>query len=288
MSYPVLFHASDKAAFSAERWFISLTRLRLSLAVTAGLLAAAGVSHGRWFDFASAAAFGGALVVEIFLLAAHPETSWYDARAVAESSKSLAWRYAVRAKPFEESATDTARLFADQLDRLVSNAPVMDFVGAGAIRANHEMDHLRAQTLPIRRKAYLDERLHPQQRWYAERSVTSNTAAIRFKMLLVGIEVVGLTFALASAYHRHVLDVATSCSAAIGAIVAWVAVKQYEIVARAYKVANDRLLKAEDDLQYLGTDNEHAWSEAVAAVEDAISQEHKLWRATRITLPYRE
>ena len=56
----------------------------------------------------SAALFGGVIVVLVFRRAFGSEGAWYEARAVAESAKSLAWRYAMRAPPFVEEGDEAA------------------------------------------------------------------------------------------------------------------------------------------------------------------------------------
>jgi hypothetical protein len=69
--------------------------------------AAAGVfslSTPRRIDLAAVAtvvALVGAVIVEIWLLTDRPEQAWYDGRALAESAKTLAWRFAVGSAPFD-------------------------------------------------------------------------------------------------------------------------------------------------------------------------------------------
>ena len=48
----------------------------------------------------TAACFFLAAVLKVHALTTKAERLWYEARAVAESVKSLAWRYAVGSEPF--------------------------------------------------------------------------------------------------------------------------------------------------------------------------------------------
>ncbi len=98
--YPALYAAADGAAAKAQGHFYRWLAVNLiSLTAAPGLSAFA--EHGSLGVVLQLVAliigFGCTIYLETF----QPQRRWYRARALAESVKTLAWRYAMRAAPFE-------------------------------------------------------------------------------------------------------------------------------------------------------------------------------------------
>ena len=97
--YPAIFHAADDASVSSQRWFLQLSACRLWALVIVAALAAFAVLIDRWAAIIALVPISIAVFVEVSLLAWRPDRRWYQARAVAESAKTLAWRYQVGGWP---------------------------------------------------------------------------------------------------------------------------------------------------------------------------------------------
>ena len=108
---PPLHFVADRDAMRAQQRFFGLLSAELALlglGALAGLLsvlpfipsfktapfAIAGVSIPAlpYADLVSAILIASALILRLWRFGAHPEDRWYEARAVAESAKSVAWR----------------------------------------------------------------------------------------------------------------------------------------------------------------------------------------------------
>ena len=87
--YPALFHAADAASESAQRWFLRLSACRLWALVAVAALAALAGLIDRWSASIALVPISVALFAEIMLWARRPERRWLQARAVAESAKTL-------------------------------------------------------------------------------------------------------------------------------------------------------------------------------------------------------
>src|ERR1019366_6091410 len=122
---PPLFHSADTSSIAAQTRFIWATRLRLFGLVGAALFGLftwkSGISPVDWAGVLAASCFVTALVLETYVQQVKPERTWYERRAVAESVKTLSWRYAVGGEPFNigvDSEPRVAELFLDRLNTL--------------------------------------------------------------------------------------------------------------------------------------------------------------------------
>jgi hypothetical protein len=284
---PGLFRAADKASLEAQRRFLMASRLRLVFLVVAAAGGAFSLYIPRRIDLAAVAtvvALIGAVIVEIWLLTDRPEEAWYDGRALAESAKTLAWRFAVGGAPFDNSIdTQTAEMrLIEQLTALLHDAPGSGIgVGNGAA-ITQPMRELRTAGLDERRRAYISERIDSQRRWYESKALHNQKAARRWRLALLAIESAGVFAALLRAIGVVNIDLAGIAAAIAAAGVAWLSLKQHESLARAYAYAATELALATTRLQNVS--NEGEWSTEVDNAESAISREHTMWRANRTTI----
>ncbi len=100
--FPALYRSADRTAIASQRRLLTATGVRLVSLVMAALCGSFDhvVGGVDVMAVAAAAAMGVALVTEVYLLTTRPDRRWYEARAAAESAKTLAWRYLVGGEPF--------------------------------------------------------------------------------------------------------------------------------------------------------------------------------------------
>lgn len=282
---PSLYEAADTASLRGQRQYINSVRLRLALAITAAVTGAVTWTMGAdGFDIAAvgtAIALAAAAYVELSLRSARPEVLWYDGRALAESTKSLAWRFSACGVPFERGDTgrDNERHFIDEVKKLLDDAPDQSVKSSRRPVVSDRMRALRAADLPTRKAAYLKSRILDQHDWYSRKAELNDKMASRWRNFLLTIEVTGICAALAKALGYINLDLAGIVGAVIAAGTAWLGLRQHTTLARAYTVAANELMIAHGRLQ-LVTD-ESDWAKEVADSEEAISREHTMWRASR-------
>lgn len=281
---PELHTSGNTVSLGGQRRFVRSTAAQLGLLVVAALASAIDLGGADTaLTVVAAAAFLGAALLKVQILATKPERDWYEGRAVAESSKTLAWRYAVGGEPFpvrrgsERGAKELylvrVREIAQSLDLpLVSGTQRVEQI-TGA------MERLRAQPLKVRRAVYERDRLRDQLDWYARKAVWNEQRARRWNAVMLGLMVVGGLFALVSLTTEINLDVIDVLATAVGGIAAWMATKQHQTLASAYSVTARELA----DILVLAEVRrvEAEWAAFVDHSEKAISREHTLWRASR-------
>lgn len=101
-AFPALFKAADSASRKAQTTYLRLFRVALLLLICGAILASVSASSATWHQISAvigAALIGISLIVSTALKILAPEKVWFGARAVAESVKSISWRYIVGGSP---------------------------------------------------------------------------------------------------------------------------------------------------------------------------------------------
>jgi hypothetical protein len=281
---PSLFAAADSSAITGQRRYLRATAIRLALTIVAAVFAASAAAgiHGEvnWSAFVAALAFIAALCLEAALARWKLETDWYDGRAIAESVKTIAWRFAVGGLPYEVARPDAEDRFVEELEMLPGDSVGVTIVSAPGMVLTPWMRRLRESPLEVRKATYLVDRIGQQREWYEGKAAANRRGAARLRRLLILLEVSGAAAALGMAFGWPHFDLAGILSAAVGAGAAWLAVKQHDSLWSAYSQAAYELSAVRESL--VGITDELAWAAAVADAEEAVSREHTMWRARRL------
>ncbi len=275
--FPAVFQSSDAASLVGQRRYMHGTCGRLLLAVGAAVCGAVGSGPAL---VALVIVFIATVCVEIWLLAERPEQAWYDGRALAESTKTLAWRYAVGGAPYPVHLPlgEAHRRFHEVLEELLREAPATSLAPVGSFAATDAMTILRARDFVYRKQVYLKHRIEDQVKWYTNKASINIARARRGRLLLIAVEGLGLTAAVLRLLDLVTFDLAGILGAVLGAGSAWFAVRQYETLGRAYTFAATELTVIHQRLRQA---DEESWDQEVADAEEAISREHTMWRASR-------
>ena len=279
---PGLFQAADEVSVVGQRRYLRAVRGRLLLSVLAAISAAFTIPAG----FADVAAIGtalffvGALSVDILVLRSHSNQAWYQGRALAESTKTLAWRYAVGGVPFQTGVpeADADRVFVDRLAKLRTDFGSVPLLPSRASAISERMRSLRNAPLPERQQAYLSDRIDDQQSWYADKARFHQRQAGLYQRLMLACELVGIAAALARAFGVVTFDLAGIVAATVSGLAAWTSARQHATTAHAYVVATHDLGLVREHLRH--HPDEAGWAAAVADAEAAISREHSTWRSS--------
>jgi len=278
--YPALFAAADEASQSAQTWFSWLAGLQLVAPVAAAILGLAGPG---WPRLAAAAMFSVGLATSIAMQIRRPERAWFDGRALAESIKTMAWRYVMGVAPYE--GEDLAA--ADEHFHTRFKALIVEYQQLGGALARgagpditDEMRTLRQRSLPERKEIYAKQRLGDQVSWYRAQAKSDESRATVWLWLITLLQLGGLVLASVQlARPTTEANLLPLLAAVIAAAFAWLQLKRHQELAKAYGVAALELGTL------LGRINECDTPERLAAfveeAEEAMSREHTLWRARR-------
>lgn len=279
---PGFWRAADAASLEGQARTLGLTRLRIGgliVAAASGVilslpdrpaLAAIGVVIG----------FTMALVAEVVAWVLQPERDWYSGRALAESTKTLAWRFAVAGNPVpvDMEQREAERVLAERLDEVSREARDRVTVEPDGAVVTPTMRTLRDLTFEQRRAAYVVGRLDDQHAWYAAKARFNRNRATFWRAALITGEVLAVILAILQVFQPWPLSFAGIAATLIACASSWIAVKQHSMLASAYSVTATELALLR---QRVAIADRSEWGQIVDDAEEAISREHTLWLASR-------
>lgn len=283
---PALFRAADASSLGGQRAYRWGIGAILAASVAIAVLGAVGAGELHLaVGVAAAIVFVAVLVVQVEVARRRPDEAWYDGRALAESAKSLAWQYAVAGGLYgrgaDESEAACDRRFVGDLRSLLGDIGGSHLAGVAGTgpQVTAPMRELRGQDLMTRRDTYLSGRVGDQRRWYDAKARHSGRRRRFWLGVVLLAQAVGGAGAVLAAAGVVDLDLLGIAAAFLAASVGWVQLGDFGTLSSAYSVACHELGFAEEELRAI--DSEEAWVEAVTNTEQAISREHRMWRAAR-------
>ena len=214
------------------------------------------------------------------------EDIWYRGRALAESSKTLTWRFIMTSEYFENNISDEEadRRFIQRI-REINNEfsdlnNVLSSTQLNLPIITGEMKRVRGLSLNDKKTYYLNNRIQNQIDWYSSKADDS-----KFKydvwffaiIILQFFALISIGFLIKCPSSDFNFVGVFSTIAASG--FSWLQVKKYQENKEAYTTANSELnlIKAEGNKNF--SDNE--FSEYVLDSENAMSREHTMWLAQK-------
>ena len=288
-NYPNYFVAGDTASKKAQFWYIRLFGLDLLLMVLSAILSVYNYQTDESKTIVyiiSGLLLLGAMLISIFLKMKKYEDIWYRGRALAESSKTLTWRFIMTSEYFENNISDEEadRRFIQRI-REINNEfsdlnNVLSSTQLNLPIITGEMKRVRGLSLNDKKTYYLNNRIQNQIDWYSSKADDS-----KFKydvwffaiIILQFFALISIGFLIKCPSSDFNFVGVFSTIAASG--FSWLQVKKYQENKEAYTTANSELnlIKAEGSKNF--SDNE--FSEYVLDSENAMSREHTMWLAQK-------
>lgn len=282
LEFPALYCAADDLSIKAQQHFYLALRIYLILLVLAAALSVF-YSKQAWVAVAQSLILLAILATSIYLAVTRPERLWYGARAVAESVKTLTWRYVTRAEPFNAADVLARDKFLKTLSEIITQNKEL----AGKLTSHIErdqiterMDYLRSETLEQRKKVYLNGRVNNQKSWYVGKSRSNRRAGNTFFVLLVGCNAIATVLSVTRILFPQAEFWPTDIFLALsGAVLAWIQSKRFGELAASYSLAATEIGIIGQQLSTIATDEE--FSVYVGDAENAFSREHTQWVARK-------
>lgn len=263
---------------------------RLVLTEYAALLAVAVLSVNmipdRRYIIVYAVLLGAALATLVLRSILKPEEHWYQARALAESVKTTAWKFAMIARPFEHDAKDRHRLrqmLQEVLDTNRSLGLPFDGSLSGDDQITADMEALRALPRSERLDVYMRDRVEDQLQWYRRKSKSNSSAGRQFAVALGCLYVtafVVLLIRLAQPQWTYAHPDPLILLAA--SVLGWMQIKRFNELGASYGLTAAEIAILKSRAPEIADDA--ALSIFIDDAEEAFSREHTQWLARRSAL----
>lgn len=280
--YPALYGAANAASMKAQKSFFRALFWNLTALVIAATLSVWN-PPGVLFAYAQIATLMISLGITIYIGTKQPQKIWYGTRAIAESVKTITWRYMVRAEPYATDDIADRQRFADDLYGILKeNREISKHAldTTDTLQITSFMEAKRALSLEDRTNFYNDDRIIEQLRWY-KRKATMNKNHSTFNFyLLVCINVLAVAFSILKvSYPAQQIWPTDIFVAAAASVMAWVQAKRFEDLSASYTLTAHEISIMQTTLPK--TNNEKDFSLFISDAENAFSREHTQWLARR-------
>lgn len=290
LDYPTLFRSSDATAIQNQTIHLRLQAVYLGSLVVGSILTAlvpVVTTLKPPLLGAGAIALALGLIALLVSRAQRYAAISFDCRAIAESVKTITWRFVMRTPPFhDDSSADVT--FVSQLRRIRETRPgvarhlASQLIGTGS-EITKAMRDLRARPFGDRLDFYVRERLRGQRDWYYDRGRSSSRHSTRWFWTTTALQAIAVVVAIsqtgAGGFRVNVVPLLTACAAAV---TAWSQMERYDELAQAYTLAAQEL--SELEALAVAPILEKDFTPLVEQVEEAISREHTMWCARRQVL----
>lgn len=284
--YPGLYQETDEASIKAQKIYLEIIALYLCLLIVA---AVCGLKMGTSTVLAIIAAliFSGTLFLSIYIAVRRYDKTWYNARAVAESVKTVTWRYIMRAEPYQDTGDEVARhAFITDLKQILEQnkqlAQIFTGEKATTDAISQEMARIRSLPLKERISLYLTDRIDEQRLWYCKKASQNKQQALCWFILMCLAQAFALLFVLVRiakpTWSKLPIDVFIVCAAAA---LTWIQLKRFQELSTAYSLTAHEISLLRVYSQDVS--NEAPFSDFVNDAENAFSREHTQWQARRHT-----
>lgn len=287
--FPGIQQAADKASDKSQKYHINLVRANLIVGVTAALITIYNFEQIEPKLYVYIISLG-LLVIGLSLTALIKyfkfEDLWYQGRALAESVKTLTWRYVTCSENFESNLTlqEVESKFVNSLQVLQSKFPdLITFMDADLLQRNaitSKMNIIRNLPWQERLMQYVKCRIDDQVNWYSKKSkFNKNKKGTWLWLVLTSQALSILSCASLILWPTNSWNLVGLFTTIAASAIAWLELKQYQGLIQAYATAcmeltiikslSNSIFVEEDFIKY------------VLDSENAISREHTMWLAQR-------
>nr|WP_314576540.1 DUF4231 domain-containing protein [uncultured Pseudomonas sp.] len=280
--FPGLYQAADSLSGAAQKHFFAALFVNLALLVIAAIVSVANCPHWEAAAF-QAVVLAGALASSVYLATQRPERLWYSGRAVAESIKTVVWRYVSRAEPFDGSDEAAKTHLVERLAQVLKQNESVSKKLRTHLQAHqitNTMRAMRSGDFVTRREAYVDLRINDQLNWYSKKANFNASRARWFFVALIAVNAVAFICALIKIRHVEYLYLPTDILiAAAASVLTWMQAKRFTELSESYALTAHEITLIREQANDLVTDED--LSKFVGDAENAFSREHTQWEARK-------
>lgn len=283
IEYPSLFTSADTFSIKAQRRFINLNKLTLFLLFMSTILAS--IYHQNWAVWSSSLLLVLSAIISSLMLFFKFEKGWYEGRAIAESIKTLCWKYMTGAKPFDQEMEikEAEQSLISNFKKVIGQRKdFFELVGGDFARYEQlpsRLSEIRTMDRDKRISIYKSKRLEKQKKWYSDKADENR----KWKNISFGViifsQLLGIIALVINFKYELDISIAPIFIVLSTSFIAWLQLRRYQELSQSYLITATELSLIKSKVHQIETEEE--LSNFVDDAETAISREHTLWLARR-------
>lgn len=283
IKYPSLFTSADNYSIKSQKYFLCLNKWVLIVLVIS--MAITSITQDKWAIWASSSLLIISAVLSTIMLLWKFEKGWYEGRAIAESIKTLCWKYMCGAKPFHKNMEQKEaenRLLKNFKNIIGQRKDFFQLIGSDFAKHEQlpsELTKIRFTDIQNRIHIYKTKRLEKQKQWYSDKvDENKKWTKISFVVIIVSqlLAIVSLILSIKLEWNFYIAPILIVISTSF---IAWLQLKRYQELSQSYLITATELSLIKSKINQIETEEE--LSEFIDDAETAISREHTLWLARR-------
>ncbi|NJA89730.1 DUF4231 domain-containing protein [Rhodocyclus tenuis] len=280
--YPALYQSASDLSQRAQNAFYRAFLSHMGLLAIASAISVINSSRPD-VAILQAIVLIGALGCAIYLYLVRPDRHWYSGRAVAESIKTITWRYVSKSEPFNGEDVIDSHNFGLKLKAIVEqNKDIAGLLTThlDGVQISREMNRLRQASAMERLEYYKLNRIVDQQSWYASKASANRRLTNRFFIALIATIGVAIFFSIARVMFPTAPFWPTDFFVTVAAaLLSWIQAKRFQELSASYALAAHEISLIRQQASSPMSDEE--LSKFVGDAENAFSREHTQWVARK-------
>jgi hypothetical protein len=287
--FPGLYQASDTASLQAQNNYKNIIAYDLVSMIVASALAIYNYQDTGpklWIYVISGVLLLVSFTLTLVIRTKKFEDIWYQGRALAESCKTLTWRFITCAESFEvdlekdivkEKFISRLKEFSNEFKELNETLNAKTIV---LPVITDKMWKIRNLNTLERKDYYIKNRINDQKNWYANKAEFNKKKYSNWFMVIIVSQFISiLSIAILIKFPESNWNLVGLFTTISASALSWLQLKQHQELKQAYTTAAQELNFIQASFGNVNSDVELA--EFVLDSENAISREHTLWLAQK-------
>lgn len=280
--FPALYRSADKLSLDSQKHFFCILMIHLVVLIVAAALSAVNITE-KWVYILQLLALMAALGCSVYLWGVRPDRYWYAGRAVAESVKTITWRYVSKAEPFQTEDMMAKNDFKQSLRMIFEQN--QDVCSKLIDYANQEqftvaMQEMRSSSLDNRKNNYCEKRIRDQREWYAKKAAFNKKKANLFFWGLIIANFIGVVLAILKVAEINPIYLPVDVIIALASsLLSWIQAKRFTELSASYALTAHEIGFINEQIATINSEDD--FSKFVGDAENAFSREHTQWAARR-------
>ncbi len=287
--FPNYFLAGNNASLIAQSTYVNYVKWDLILMVCASGLAIYNyqeVDHKTFFYAISGILLLVATILSLVIKNKQYEDTWYRGRALAESCKTLTWRFITCSEYFESNLTtsESHRRFTKRITEIKDEFSDLNKELNAKLLAlpiiTDQMKLVRALPLSDQKQYYLQHRIDHQIDWYKNKADQNKSKYERWFWAIIVVQILALlSIGFLIKFPNCSFNFVGLFSTTSACFFSWLQLKKYQENKEAYITATSELNLIKQEAEEINS--EETFSKFVLDSENAMSREHTMWLAQK-------